>query len=51
MSGYDFFFSHHSDSSKTLVAEVTRLLQGSGIRGWYAERDIEGSQNYTEMII
>ena len=51
MSGYDFFFSHHSDSSKALVAEVTRLLQGSGIRGWYAERDIEGSQNYTEMIM
>lgn len=51
MSGYDFFFSHHSDSSKALVAEVTRLLQGSNIHGWYAERDIEGAQNYTEIIM
>lgn len=50
MDKFDFFFSHHSDSTKNLVEKTASILDSMGIHGWYAERDIIGAQNYTEKI-
>lgn len=51
MEKCDVFLSHHSDSCKDLSAEVSAILKGCDIFGWYAERDIAATQNYTEKII
>ena len=51
MTKCDVFISHHSDSCKGLSADVSRVLDTYGIFGWYAERDIAATHNYTEKII
>ncbi len=45
------FLSHHSKSTRMLVEELARILEGVfHVPCWYAERDIRGSQNYTQAI-
>ena len=51
MNTCEVFLSHHSDSCKKLSAEVSSVLKSFDIFGWYAERDIAATHNYTEKII
>lgn len=44
------FISHHSNSTINLVLELSGVLQALDIRHWYAERDIQPMDNYTEII-
>ena len=50
MSNTGVFISHHSNSSISLVIELSNVLQAYGIDHWYAERDIKPMDNYTEVI-
>lgn len=44
------FISHHSNSTVNLVLELSGVLQAFSIPHWYAERDIQPMDNYTEVI-
>ena len=44
------FISHHTDSTYKLVLEISSVLQAYNINHWYAERDIQPLDNYTEVI-
>ncbi len=46
----DAFFSHHTDSCKSLVIETAKMIEELGWTCWYAERDIKSMRNYTEEI-
>ena len=45
MSNTGVFISHHSNSSISLVIELSNVLQAYGIDHWYAERDIKPMDN------
>lgn len=51
MTKFDVFLSHHSDSCKDLTIEISRILGSYDILGWYAERDVAATHNYTGEII
>lgn len=44
----DVFISYHTDSSRHIVDAIVNNLEHSGIRCWYAPRDVEG--NYAGSI-
>ncbi len=50
MNNTGVFISHHSNSSISLVLELSNVLQAYEIDHWYAERDIKPMENYTEVI-
>ena len=45
------FISHHRDTCEGLTVEISNHLKKLDISCWYAERDVETSQNYTERIL
>ena len=46
----DVFISHHTDSSRHIVAAVANQLESMGIRCWYSSRDIIGG-DYASSIM
>lgn len=45
------FISHHRDTCEQIVSGVSTYLKAVDIFCWYAERDVETSQNYTVEIM